>query len=131
MRHVMSMPAMSKYVELEETPGADYRTEEELLSYCRKAGRSNHHATSTCKMGIDPLAVVDARLRVYGVGGLRVADASIMPNIIAGNTHAPAMMIGEKAAAMILEDADDTIPSAGHSSTPGNAARGLPAKVLT
>lgn len=105
MRRVMSMPALVDYVSAEETPGPEYVTDEELLAYCRKAGRSNHHATSTCKMGVDDLAVVDPRLRVCGIDRLRIADASIMPRIIAGNTHAPAMMIGEKAAAMILEDA--------------------------
>jgi choline dehydrogenase len=108
MRRIMSMPAMSKHIQSEETPGPNYGTSEELLTYCRKAGRSNHHATSTCKMGVDEHAVVDPRLRVHGIGRLRVADASIMPNIVAGNTHAPAMMIGEKAAAMILEDAGET-----------------------
>lgn len=122
MRRVMSMPAMARHIKFEETPGPDYSTPEELLAYCRKAGRSNHHATSTCKMGSDEMAVVDARLRVHGIGRLRVADASIMPNIVAGNTHAPAMMIGEKAAAMILQDANVT---SAQESVHASAARSL------
>jgi choline dehydrogenase len=104
LRRIASMPAMTRYVASEEEPGPGCLSDEDFLAYCRRRGRSNHHAASSCKMGIDRMAVVDPRLRVHGVEGLRVADASIMPTIVSGNTHAPVMMIGEKAAAMILED---------------------------
>jgi choline dehydrogenase len=104
LRRIMAMPAIAPYVASEDSPGPERHSDEALLAHCRQHGRSNHHAAGTCKMGVDPLAVVDSRLRVHKVGRLRVADASIMPRIVSGNTHGPAMMIGEKAAAMILED---------------------------
>jgi choline dehydrogenase len=75
-----------------------------MEAFVRQTGVSNHHPSSTCAMGEGTNSVVDPRLRVHGVGGLRVADASIMPSVVAGNTNAPSIMIGEKAAAMILED---------------------------
>jgi len=105
IRMLASAPSMAPYVAAEIQPGVDCRDDAAFEAYIRKAGRSNHHPVGTCKMGRDPAAVVDTRLRVHGVGGLRVADASIMPRIVAGNPNSAVIMIAEKAAAMILEDA--------------------------
>ena len=74
------------------------------LNWARNTAVTIYHPTGTCKMGSDPMAVVDHRLRVHGLQGLRVADASIMPVITSGNTNAPSIMIGEKVSDMILED---------------------------
>ena len=86
-------------------PGAGVQSEEALIDCFRNAGSNLHHPVGTCRMGDDPMAVVDARLRVHGLDGLRVVDASIMPAVTTGNTNAPTIMIGEKGAAMIREDA--------------------------
>lgn len=88
----------------EIVPGPKVASDDELAAFVRETGVTNHHPTSSCAMGTGTNTVVDPRLRVHGIGGLRVADASIMPSVVAGNTNAPSIMIGEKAAAMILED---------------------------
>lgn len=103
-RSVMYSSAMGEHIASEHLPGSQYTTDEELLDAARNISNTIYHPTSTCRMGADADAVVDPRLRVNGVTGLRVADASIMPTIVSGNTNAPTIMIGEKAAAMILED---------------------------
>ena len=103
-RNISQTHPMSDCVEQEIAPGQSVRTDEEIIAYCRQAGLSLLHPVGTCKMGVDPDAVVDPRLRVIGLDGLRIIDASIMPRIVTGNTNAAAIMIGEKGAAMILED---------------------------
>ena len=104
-RQLAATKALSPFIVEELKPGPGYRTDEELLEQARNTATTIYHPVGTCKMGADEMAVVDPRLRVRGIGGLRVADASIMPTLVSGNTNAPAIMIGEKAAAMILEDA--------------------------
>ncbi len=104
-RKIAEQPALRPYVAEETLPGPAVQSDAELLADIRARGVSNLHPVGTCRMGREVNAVVDPRLRVHGVGRLRVADASIMPVIVAGNTNAPSIMIGEKAAAMILEDA--------------------------
>ncbi|MBK5933572.1 choline dehydrogenase [Rhodovulum imhoffii] len=104
-RKIAATSPMAECVEYELSPGKDVQSEDELLSYCRANGLSLLHPVGTCKMGIGVDAVVDPRLRVHGIDGLRVADASIMPRIVTANTNAASIMIGEKAAALILEDA--------------------------
>ena len=104
-RRVGSAPALAQYAEHELYPGPDTQTDDELLEFCRRTGATVFHPVGTCKMGSDANAVVDDRLRVHGIRGLRVADASIMPTLVSGNTNAPAIMIGEKGASAVLEDA--------------------------
>ena len=104
-RNIAAQPALRDYVRDEILPGAASQSDEELVDYVRRSGVSNQHPTSSCAMGHGPNTVVDPRLRVHGIEGLRVADASIMPVVVGGNTNAPTIMIAEKCASMMLEDA--------------------------
>jgi len=103
-RKIMATNAMREHVKIEHLPDPAAQSDEELLEQARNIANTIYHPTSTCRMGPDANAVVDARLRVNGVQGLRIADASVMPEIVSGNTNAPTIMIGEKAADMILAD---------------------------
>jgi choline dehydrogenase len=105
LRRVMNQPVMRKYIADEYAPGDACTGDADVLAYARDTGTTVYHPTSTCRMGSDPNAVVDARLRVHGFEGLRVVDASIMPTVVSGNTNAATVMIGEKGADMILQDA--------------------------
>ena len=105
LRKILAAPALKPYVVDEVEPGARVESDDELLAFARQRGSTVYHPTSTCRMGSDPLAVVDAQLRVRGIEGLRVVDASIMPDLMSGNTNAPVIMIAEKASDMILADA--------------------------
>ncbi len=105
LRKILAAPALKAYCHEEVYPGAKVVSDEDLLDFCRNTGSTVYHPTSTCRMGNDPLAVVDQRLRVRGIEGLRVVDASVMPDLMSGNTNAPTIMIAEKASDMILEDA--------------------------
>jgi choline dehydrogenase-like flavoprotein len=105
LRKILRAPALAPYVVEEVDPGDKITSDEALLAYCRARGTTIYHPTSTCRMGNDPLAVVDQRLRVRGIDGLRVIDASVMPDLVSGNTNAPVIMIAEKASDLILQDA--------------------------
>ncbi len=105
MRRIMNQPAMRRYIAEERAPGEACQSDADLLAFARDTGTTVYHPTSTCRMGSDSAAVVDERLRVRGVERLRVIDASIMPTVVSGNINAAAVMIGEKGADMVLEDA--------------------------
>ncbi len=105
LRRVMGQPVMRKLIAEERAPGEKCVTDADLLAHARATGTTVYHPTSTCRMGSDANAVVDERLRVRGFERLRVVDASIMPTVVSGNTNAATVMIGEKGADMILEDA--------------------------
>jgi choline dehydrogenase len=100
-REIGARKALDEWRAAELYPGPSVRTAEELRDYVRRTAITYHHQVGTCKMGVDELAVVDPELRVYGVDGLRVADASVMPLVTTGNTHAPTVMIGERAAELV------------------------------
>ena len=101
-RSLVSTEAMKPYVAEEYKPGSGAKSDDDLLEFARNYGATIFHPSGTCKMGSDPMAVVDDQLRVHGVSGLRVVDCSIMPTLVSGNTHAPAVMVAEKAADMVL-----------------------------
>jgi choline dehydrogenase len=104
VRHIFGQPALAEHSLGETLPTEAVSTDAELIEFARVGGTSLYHQVGTCRMGEDPAAVVDSRLRVRGIGNLRVVDASIMPTLTTGNTNAPSIMIGEKGAAMIRED---------------------------
>lgn len=104
-RSIMTSQAMAPLHVSEIAPGSDRQSHDEIIDWVKRAGETTYHPVGTCKMGADPMAVVDDQLRVRGIEGLRVADASIMPTLTSGNTNAPAIMIGEKAADMVLSAA--------------------------
>ncbi len=103
-RDILAQPAITQVSHGEFLPGADIASDADIDSFIAETGSTVHHPVGTCRMGNDTGAVLDAELRVRGVEGLRVADASIMPNLISGNTNAPSIMIGEKAAQLITGD---------------------------
>jgi choline dehydrogenase len=100
-RAIAASPSMRPYVKQELNPGLQASSDEELLAFCRASGATIFHPSGTCRMGTEPEAVVDETLRVHGLQGLRVADCSIMPTLVSGNTNAAAIMIAEKAAQMM------------------------------
>lgn len=104
-RRIMTAPAMKEVATEEIAPGVSIDADDELLDWVKHNAETTYHPIGTCKMGTDPMAVVDNQLRVRGMEGLRVADASIMPTLTSGNTNGPSIMIGEKAARMVLADA--------------------------
>ena len=101
-REIAKAPALADYIDSEILPGADVQSDDEWLAFARENGNTVYHPIGTARMGSDPMAVVDDQLRVHGIEGLRVVDASIMPTLVSGNTNAPVIMIAEKAADMIL-----------------------------
>jgi choline dehydrogenase len=105
-RAVMTAPALAHLQVSEIAPGTERTTDDAILDWVKQAAETTYHPVGTCKMGSDAMAVVDAQLRVRGIDGLRVADASIMPTLTSGNTNAPSIMIGEKAADMVLQHAN-------------------------
>jgi choline dehydrogenase-like flavoprotein len=105
LRRIMQQPSMRRYIAEERVPGPKVTSDADLLAFARSAGTTVFHPTSTCRMGPDTMAVVDERLRVRGIGNLRVVDAAIMPTVVSGNTNAAVVMIAEKGADMILQDA--------------------------
>jgi len=105
-RTIFAQAPIAQHSVVETLPGPDVTTDEQLLDYCRGYGTTIYHPVGTCRMGeANPMAVVDSRLRVHGIAGLRVIDASVMPTLTTGNTNAPTIMIAEKGAAMIRADA--------------------------
>ena len=102
-RRIAEQAPLQQYIAHETLPGPDVRSDAELLAYARESGSTIYHPVGTCAMGHGPRAVVDPQLRVHGVEGLRVVDASIMPRLVSGNTNAPTIMIAEKASDLIRQ----------------------------
>ena len=105
LRAILQADAMKAYLAEEVEPGTAVKSDEELLEYCRKAGTTIYHPAGTCAMGTDGRSVVTPELKVHGIDGLRIADASIMPRLVSGNCNAATVMIGEKASDQVLSDA--------------------------
>lgn len=101
-RRILEAPAMDEFRGEEVKPGKDVQTDDEIIDWIRATADTAYHPTCTCKMGQDKMAVVDDQLRVHGIDGLRVADGSIMPTLVSGNTNAACIMIGEKASDLVL-----------------------------
>jgi choline dehydrogenase len=127
-QEIMSRPSMAKYIKNEFVPGPTVRTRTEYEAYVRDRARSGYHPVGTCKMGQDEMAVVDPELKVRGIDGLRVADASIMPRLISGNTNAPSIMIAERVSDLIR---GNRIASEGHDAdSSDDAARHFTQRVI-
>ena len=103
-RQLVEAPAMDRFRGVEFKPGPDVKTDAEIIEWAGNTAETAYHPVGTCRMGVDEAAVVDERLRVHGMEGLRIADGSIMPTLVSGNTNAACIMIGEKAADMILTE---------------------------
>ena len=101
LRKLVNTAPFNRYVKEERLPGKEVNTDAEWLDYCRRTGETVYHPTSTCRMGTDARSVVDAQLRVRGVQGLRVIDASVMPAVVSGNTNAAVVAIAEKGADLV------------------------------
>jgi choline dehydrogenase len=101
-REILSAKSFAPLIKREHMPGSEIQTEEQIRSYIKRWAKTDYHPVGSCKMGDDDMAVVDQQLRVRGMDGLRVIDASIMPTLISGNTQAPSIMIGEKGAAIVI-----------------------------
>jgi choline dehydrogenase len=102
LRRLFASAVLGNIVDKEIFPGSAVESDDDLDAYCRETVGAGQHTVGTCAMGVGPMAVVDAELKVHGIAGLRIADASIIPNSVGGNTNAPSIMIGEKASDMIL-----------------------------
>ena len=101
-RRIIAQAPMDGFRAHEMSPGPDCTTDADWLAFARANGQTIYHTAGTCKMGVDPMAVVDPALRVHGIRGLRVIDASVMPEMVSGNTQAAVMMIADKGADLVL-----------------------------
>ena len=111
-RRIINNRVLDKYRSYEMNPSEKVQSDDDWLAFARANGQTTYHVIGTCKMGQDPMAVVDDQLRVHGIAGLRVVDASIMPTVVSGNTNAAVIMIAEKGADMIKAAAVEPIRSA-------------------
>lgn len=121
-REILAQPAIAQHIKRERHPSGEAKSREQILSYAREFASVDYHPVGTCKMGVDDMSVVDPELKVHGIEGLRICDNSIMPLLNSGNTNAPAIMIGEKAAAMIRGEAPLSQPAPERTYFPKGAA---------